>query len=153
MKVSNLDRGEIVAMVGGVIFAIAVFLPWYSTGNQFASLNGHHGAGLHVSAWNALSIMRYFLLAAAVAPAILAYIIVREHALSWPRGELTAVVAITAVTLVLVRGLILKPGEPSGQISLDYGWFVALGAGILILVGALIRTGESDRGRKPPGVL
>jgi hypothetical protein len=97
--------------------------------------------------------MRFLLLLAALAPVILAYIIVRDHALSWPRGELTAVVAITAITLVLVRGLILKPGEPSGQISLDYGWYVALAGGILILVGALMRTGETDRGRKPPGVL
>ena len=48
--------------------------------------------------------MRYVLLIAAVAPAILAYIIVRGHALSWPRGELTAVAALLALTLTLFRG-------------------------------------------------
>jgi len=72
------------------------------------------------------------LLLGAIAPAILAYIIARDHALSWPRGELTAVVAITAITLILVRGLIIKPsdsGHPSGEISLDYGWYIALVGG------------------------
>ena len=66
------------------------------------------------------------LLLAAIAPAILAYIIIRGHALSWPRGELTAVVALAALTFIIFRGVIDKPGTPSGQISIDYGWWVAL---------------------------
>ena len=70
--------------------------------------------------------MALLLLLAAVAPFILAWIIVREHRLSWPRGELTAVVGLTALTLILVKGFIFKPGEPTGQISLSYGYFLAL---------------------------
>ena len=66
------------------------------------------------------------LLIAAVAPLILAWIIVRGHALSWPRGELTAVVALVALTLTLFRGVIDRPGSPSGEISLGYGWWIAL---------------------------
>jgi hypothetical protein len=153
MDFSKLERGEIVAVLGGLLLAVAVFLPWYKLGNQFATLNGHRGAGAHLSAWQSLSIIRILLLLAAIAPVVLAWIVVREHALSWPRGELTAIVAITAITLIFVRGLIIKPGTPSGEVSLDYGWFVALLAGVVILVGAVIHRSQFDTVRKPPGVL
>ena len=93
------------------------------------------------------------LLIAAVAPLILAWIIVRGHALSWPRGELTAVVALVALTFTLFRGVIDRPGSPSGQISLGYGWWIALLGAILILVGSVGRAQESAGRRKPPGVL
>ena len=39
-----------------------------------------------------------------MAPLILAWIIIRGHALAWPRGELTAVVALVALTLTVFRG-------------------------------------------------
>jgi hypothetical protein len=46
-----------------------------------------------------------------------------------------------------------KPGTPSGEISLDYGWFVALIGGLLILAGSIWRSRESAARKKPPGVL
>ena len=93
------------------------------------------------------------LLAAAAAPLILAWIVVRGHALSWPRGELTAVVGVAAFVLVLFRGVIDKPGSPTDQISLSYGWFVALGGTLLLIAGAAWRYQENAPRRKPPGVL
>jgi hypothetical protein len=93
------------------------------------------------------------LLIAAVAPLILAYIIVRGHALSWPRGELTAVTALVALTFTIFRGVIDRPGSPSGQIRIGYGWWMALLGGLLILVGSVWRSQESAGRRKPPGVL
>ncbi|HVS28274.1 MAG TPA: hypothetical protein VHE14_01915 [Solirubrobacteraceae bacterium] len=157
LNFDNLRRGEYIAAVGGVLLAIAVFLPWFELGNGNAHLEGaqnfSHHPGLGISAWQALVAIRFLLLLGAIAPWILGYIILRDHALSWPRGELTAVVAITAMTLVLVRGLIIKPGNPHEQIHLSYGWYLALFAGVLMLVGALTRVSESERVRKPPGVI
>ena len=100
-----------------------------------------------------MSIIRFLLLLAAVAPLILAWIIVRGHALSWPRGELTAVTALAALTFTIFRGLIDKPGTPPGEISVDWGWGVALAGGLLILIGSIWRSRESAAERKPPGVL
>jgi uncharacterized membrane protein len=100
-----------------------------------------------------MTVLRYFLLAAAAAPIILAWIILRGHALSWPRGEMTAVIAIAALTFIVFRGLIDKPGQPIGEIGIDYGWFVALVGGLLILAGSIWRSRESSARRKPPGVL
>jgi hypothetical protein len=153
MNFKQLDRGEIIAMVGGIVLGISLILNWFSLGNALASLNSCHGPNGHCSGWNSLTILRYLLLLAAVAPLILAWIIVRGHALSWPRGELTAVTALAALTFVIFRGLIQRPGNPSGEISIDWGWGVALAGGLLILIGSIWRSREKAEPRKPPGVL
>jgi hypothetical protein len=148
-----LNRGELIAIGGGILLGISVFLAWYTLGNRFARLNSCQGPNSSCTGWESLSALRYLLLAAALAPAVLAWIIVRRHALAWPRGEVTAIVAIVALVLILFRGLIDKPGQPSQEIGLDYGWFLALVGGLLILAGAVWRTQESGPRRKPPGVL
>lgn len=153
MDFKQLDRGELVAVIGGILLGISVFLSWYTLGNHYASLNTCHGPHSTCTAWNGLLILRYLLLAAAVAPAILAWIIIRGHALSWPRGELTAVTALAALTMTVFRGLIDRPGTPPGEIGTAWGWFVALVGGLLILLGAVTRARESAARRKPPGVL
>ena len=80
-----------------------------------------------------------------------AYVVARDHQLSWARGELTAVLAITALGFVLCIGVIDRPGEPPGQIELAWGWYVALAGSALMLAGAARRTGESARGRSRRG--
>jgi hypothetical protein len=157
MDFKELDRGEAVATLGGILLLLSIFLTWFTLGNQFTHLSScsgpqHGGGATSCSGWAALSI-KDLLILASLAPAILAYIIVRGHALSWPRGELTAVTALAALTLIIFRGLIDPPGSPSGEINLGYGWFVALLGGLLILVGSITRSRESTSRRKPPGVL
>jgi 4-amino-4-deoxy-L-arabinose transferase-like glycosyltransferase len=152
MHFGNLQRGEIIAAIGGVLLAIAVFLPWYHTtdGNPNSLIEGRRGG---FSAWDVHTISRFLFLAAAAAPLILVWIIIREHQLSWPRGELTAVVGITAGALALVLGFIARPGDPRDTISLQIGWYVAVVSSLVILVGAAHRSSETAAVRKPPGVL
>ena len=153
MDLRALNRGEIIAVVGGVLFGLSLALPWYSLGNVHAHLNSCHGPDTGCSGWNSLTILRYLFLLGALAPAILAYIIARGHALAWPRGELTAVVAVVALIFTLFRGLVDKPGGPPEEISINWGWGVALVGSLLILAGAVWRSQESAPRRKPPGVL
>jgi len=153
MHFRDLDRGELIAVAGGILLGISVFLVWFTLGNSHASLNDCRGPNGTCTAWRSLTVLRYFLLATAVAPAILAWIIIRGHALSWPRGELTAVIALAALTFTVFRGVIDKPGSPRGQISQGFGFWIALVAGLLILVGSVWRSQESAARRKPPGVL
>ena len=131
---------------------MGIFLPWYRTSsdNANALIDGRRG---DLSAWTVHPIMRWLLLAAAVAPLILVWIIVRDHELSWSRGELTAVVGIAAFGLIFYAGVIDRPGEPQGEISLGIGWFLALLGSILMIVGAAMRSADTDKPRKPPGVL
>jgi hypothetical protein len=152
MNLGRLGRGEFLAVAGGLLLALGLFLPWYGTNpdNRNANIDGARGT---VSGWEAHPILHWFLLAGALAPLILAWVIVRDHQLSWPRGEMTAVVGMIALVLVLYVGLVDRPGAPSSQISLKAGWIVAvLGCGLMVVGGAL-RAGSTERPRKPPGVL
>ncbi len=152
MDLRRITTSEIVAAVGGFLLAIGVFLPWYSPNqdNRNANVGGVRDA---VSAFDAHTYLRWLLLAAALAPIILLWIVVRDHELSWPRGEMTAVIGIIAFGLVAYVGIIDRPGEPSGQIGLGIGWFISLLGTILIAVGGSYRASTTERPRKPPGVM
>lgn len=154
MKFEKLDLGEALAVIGGLVLALSLFLTWYTLSNQYASLHSCRGPKGSCSGWTSLGPLSAILLIAAVAPVILAYIVARGHALSWPRGELTALCSLAAIVLTLFLGFIDKPGSPKGEIHISYGWFLAMLGGLLILIGALVRSQESGgRRRKPPGVL
>jgi hypothetical protein len=151
MDIGRVQRGERIAIYGGILLAVGLFLSWYHL-----ELNGVAGGTrgpADLSGWEAHPTMRWFLLAAAVAPLILAWIIARDHALSWPRGQLTSVVAIAAFGLVGYSGVIDRPGEANSLIGLKYGWFVALLGTILMLVGSVMRQSETEIARKPPGTI
>src|ERR1700722_7111866 len=151
MNIKELDRGELVAVAGGILLGISLFLSWYSLGNHNAVLGSCHGPNSSCSGWASLQVIRFLLLLAAIAPAILSYIIIRGHALSWPRGELTAVTALVALTLTIFRGLIDKPGSPPGEITISFGWWLALIADLLILTGSVWGAQEGGANSKPPG--
>ena len=152
MHFRQLDRGELIAVLGGAILGLSVFLAWYTLGDKYTVLGHCRGPNTSCSAWNSLLVLRFLLLVTAVAPAILAWIILRGHALSWPRGEMTAIIAIAALTFTLFRGLIDRPGTPSGEISISYGWWIGLAGGVLILFGSVWRAQQSAAIRKPPGL-
>src|SRR5215212_5091548 len=121
MDLTKLRGGEIAAAIGGVVLVIAVFLPAYSPNRA----NGNAtvaGGRTDASLWAAHSVIRILLLLTAVAPIVLVYIIARGHELSWPRGEMTAVIGLVAATLLFYTGVIDRPGEPPGEIGLSFGW-------------------------------
>ena len=153
MHFRELDRGELIAVVGGIILAVSLFLPWFSLGNSHAVLNSCRGPSTTCTGWHSFLVMRYLFLLGAVAPLILTWIIVRGHGLSWPRGELTAITAILMLVLILFRGAIDKPGSPRSEFSIDYGFGVAVVGALIILAGSLLRAQEGAERRKPPGVL
>ena len=152
MNVGKLGRGELVAALGGLLLGVCLFLPWYETApdNPNAVIDGARGA---LSGWEVHTLMRWLLLAAAAAPFILIWIVLREHELSWPRGEMTAVAAIAAFGLVAYAGFLDRPGDPGGAISLQLGFFGALLGTILMILGGAMSAGETERVRKPPGVM
>ena len=151
MDFSQLRKGEIAAAIGGIVLVIAIFLPAYSpSDNPNATVAGSHA---DASIWDANSISRILLLLAAIAPIVLTYIVIRQHELSWPRGELTAVIGLIASTLLFWHGVIQRPGEPSGQVSLSIGWYLGFLGALAIAGGGAVRAAQSERRRKPPGVL
>jgi len=156
MDTSELRRSELVGVIAGLVLVISLFLEWYSLGSDAVrdeSSDWVCGEGNNsCSGWDTFPILRWLLIAAAAAPAILAYIVVRGHTLTWPRGELTAIVGITAFVLIAYNGIIDKPSPSDIQVSLSYGYFVAMLAALGIFLAGGFRAVESGGGgrRKPP---
>jgi hypothetical protein len=150
VRAARLRGTELVGMAGGALLVAAVFLPWYGTdaANSHSQVDGRTGS---LSAWDVHPILRWLLLAAATAPFVLAWIILRGHALSWARGEMTVVASIAAFGLVAYNGFVDRPGDIA--ITLKAGFLAALVATVVMIGAAAKRSSESERPRKPPGTI
>jgi hypothetical protein len=159
MDTSKLDRSEIVGMAAAALLVISLFLEWYSLSTdpdvvQRGTDPGNWACGVgntSCSAWDTFPIVRWLLLLAASAPFILAWIVMRGHALSWPRGELTAVTGLIAFVLIATNGFIDKP-QDGLELGLGIGFWLALLSSFLIFLSGGFRAVESGGGarRKPP---
>src|SRR3954465_14703900 len=136
-------------MAAGALLA-ALFVPWYGTdaSNSHSQVHGRTGS---ISGWGGHPLLRWLLLAAASAPFVLAWIILRGHALSWARCEMTVVTSVAAFGLVAYNRFVDRPGEIA--ISLELGFFAALAATLVMVAAAAKRSSESERPRKPPGTI
>jgi hypothetical protein len=159
MDTSKLDRSEIIGMAAAAVLVISLFLEWYSLSTDPSVVqrgddpaNWACGVGnTSCSAWDTFPVLSVLLVLAAAAPFILSWIVMRGHALSWPRGELTAIVGLTAFVLIAYNGLVDKPQEGL-EMSLAIGYWLALLASIGIFLSGGSRAVESGGGarRKPP---
>ncbi len=153
MHPSKLKPGEFVAIGGGLLLTVALFLNWYASKGEGRILKGKEMLEGSISGWDVHTIIRYPILIAALAPIILTYIILRNHALSWPRGELTAVLGIFAFGLIAYNGLADRPATSNSLSSLQLGWYLSILGSLLIVGGSAIRASSVERKRKPPGTL
>jgi len=141
-------------VVGGILLGVSLFLAWYGLGNQNAVLNGCRGPNRSCTAWSSLSVVRFLLLIAAASPGDpRVHRRARVTPSRGPEASSRRSPRLAALTLTVFRGVIERPGTPSGEISVHYGWWVAVLGGLLILVGSVWRSQESATRRKPPGVL
>jgi hypothetical protein len=148
--VGRLRGTELVGMAAGALLVAALFLPWYGTdaSNSHSEVRGRTGS---ISGWDVHPILRWLMLAAASAPFVLARIILRGHALSWARGEMTVVTSVAAFGLVAYNGFVDRPGEIG--ILPRVGLYAALLATVTMVGAAAKRSSESERPRKPPGTI
>jgi hypothetical protein len=154
---TKLSRSEVIGMIAAVVLVGSLFLEWFTLDTEGVtrdeSADWVCGEGNNsCSGFDTFPILRWLLIAAAAAPFILAWIVIRGHALSWPRGELTAIVGLIAFVLIGYNGLIDKPSANDIGVSLSYGYFVALVASLGIFISGGFRAVESGGGapRKPP---
>jgi hypothetical protein len=171
---SRIRPSEFIGFAGAAVIAFALFLlPWFSSScSSAAAAKASGGAGGcnpnskielasgHLSygtftGWETYTYIRWLLLAACIAPFVLAYIIARGHALSWRPGEITMIVGMVAFALILLDGIIL--GRPGGNkknavdISLEYGYLIGLLGCFLLSYGGFRRQAENVKA-KPPGI-
>lgn len=164
---SRLNRNRtILGAAASVLLLISLlFLPWFeldenpqrsgpeATPDAFICGEGEYSC----TGWETFPIMRWLLLAAVLAPAILAWILIRGHKLSWAPGEATMVVGFTAFVLVLYNGIIDRPGSQIAEsgVSLDIGYWIALVATLMMSATGFLRSQESGgrQARKAPGTV
>jgi hypothetical protein len=158
MDFTKLDRSEVFGVIAGLVLVGSLFLVWYSLDTGEGVLRDEEsdwvcGVGNDsCTGFETFPILRWLLIAAAAAPLILSYIVVRGHQLTWPRGELTAIVGLTAMVLIGYNGFVDRPSPNDIGVSLSYGYFLALLAAIGIFIAGGFRAVESGGGapRKPP---
>lgn len=157
MGTEKLSRSEILGMVAALILVGSLFLQWFSLETENVARDEPEdwvcGVGdNNCTGFDTFPILRWLLIAAASAPFILAWIVLRGHALSWPRGELTAIVGLTAFVLIAFNGLIDKPSANDIGVSLSFGYWIGLLASLGIFFAGGFRAVESGGGaqRKPP---
>ena len=170
MDFSRLNTTRVI--VGGaasiLLIVSLLFLPWYSVDldvpqrvegtNAFNADSFICGTGEDsCTGWETFPILRWLLLLAALAPLILAWILVRGHKLSWAPGEMTMVAGFAAFVLILYNGIIDKPGTGPAEIgiSLDIGYWIALLSALTIAGTGFTRSVESAprQTRKAPGTV
>jgi hypothetical protein len=162
MDFSRLDRNRVLlGGVGSIVLIVSIlFLPWYSlshTPTRAAQDAWICGTGDYsCTGFDTFPVLRWFLLAGALAPLILGWILVRGHQLSWAPGEATMVVGFVEIVLIGYNGLIDKPGSGPQEIgvSLDYGYWLALLGAIAIAATGFLRSQVGQkRERKAPGTV
>jgi hypothetical protein len=153
----KLSRSEIVGMIAALVLVGSLFLEWFSLETENVARDEDDdwvcGVGDNsCTGFDTFPILRWLLIAAASAPFILAWIVLRGHALSWPRGELTAIVGLTAFVLIAYNGIIDKPSANDIGVNLSFGYWLAILASLGIFLTGGFRAVESGGGgrRKPP---
>ena len=153
MDLGRLQRGEFIGFFGVGVLLVSLFLPWFETNpdNRNAQINGQTG---EFNAFDTYGTLDWLLVAACLAPFVLAWIVVRGHKLTWRPGEITMIVGMTAFALIILNGVILgRPGDPDSEIDIKIGYFVGLLGSAMICAGGIIRQAEGARARKPPGTV
>ena len=157
-------------VVGGLASTLLVvsllFMPWYSLSHIVARdpHNSSYDPGaficgtndFHCTGFETFPIDRWLYILTALAPLILAYILVRRHRLGWSPGEMTMVAGFAAMILILYNGVIDKPGSGLAEsgVGLDYGYWVALVSAIAIGATGFSRSQAGQRQvRKAPGTV
>jgi hypothetical protein len=165
MDFSRLNyRRLAVGLTASALLIIAIlFLPWYSLDHNPQRVDSNPDAWVcgtgdySCTGFDTFPILRWLLLLAALAPIILAWILVRAHKLSYPPGEMTMVAGFAAFVLIGYNGIIDKPGTGIAEtgVSLDYGYWIALIASVAIAAVGWTRSLESGarQKRKAPGTV
>jgi hypothetical protein len=153
---SRLTVGELLGMAAALVLLGSLWLSWFSTSasneNSVITTAGI-GPGESASAWQTFRLLDWVLVAACIAPFVLTWIIARGHELTWKPGEVTMLVGMIAFVLILCNGIILGKPDPGIEVSLAWGYLVALVAAFGMMVAGFLRQALHSDAKKPPGVL
>jgi hypothetical protein len=164
----RLGLPELVAAVGGAVLTWALWLPWFATSCDSASPASPAGCNPHsvfdakpgvdrslgqFDAVEAFASLPLLLIIAAFIPAVVAWMMARGGRSGFRPGEAVMIAGIYGTVLVLLNGLVLgRPGEQTVDVSLRWGYFVAIAGALALVAGGLLRQARDVRGRNAPGM-
>jgi hypothetical protein len=140
----HIAWSDVAQLALSVTLGISLVLPSYGTAssNPHSNIDGKRG---DLTGWAVHPVLRWVLLGPAVCGVLGAWQTVRVQKTELPRGELTVILAPVVVVLLVGCGLLDRPGAPSSTISLEYGWFLALGGSLGAIGTGLVRLARSRR--------
>ena len=136
MDLRKERNGDWIALASGVVLIVALFLPWYDTGEET------------LSAWQELTVIDFFLLGCALFGVAQWFFTAQQSTPAMPLAVagLGAWAGVLAVLLTLTRIV----DAPADGLTVQFGAFVALAASIGLFTGAWRALGD-ERIRMPDG--
>jgi hypothetical protein len=156
-----LGLSELLAAVGGVALTWSLWLPWFATSCESTSPPTPAGCNPHsvfdakpgvdrtigqFDAAEAFATLPLLLIIAAFIPLVVSWMIARGSRRDWRPGEAVMIAGIYGTVLVVINGLVLgRPGAESVDVSLQWGYFVAIAGGLTIVAAGLMRQARDLR--------
>src|SRR3954447_7787963 len=142
MRRTNIDAGPILALVGGLLLVVSLFLNWYEPG---------------VSAWTVFEFVDLLLALSALSAVLISIELMVPQLLPIARVPAAERVLLTAgtVALVLVGSQLVNHPPAAQREAVDYGAWLALAGGALLFAGGLapiawVSVGVTSAHRQPP---
>ncbi len=140
MDVNNLNTGEKIAGVAGVVLLIVMFLvEWFTYGEGAFSVGG--------DAWQTMEFIRFIILLTALAGITLAVMAAMQSQANLPvaMSAITAGIGILAVILIIFR-IISPPDFGVGDLAEATGADFDVGRGIGVFLGLIAAAGVAYGG-------
>jgi hypothetical protein len=168
LDVHRLGMPELVSGLGAVALVTSLWLPWFATScdstspaspagcnvnSIFDAKNGVDRSIGQFDAVEAFATLPLLLVILAGVTGLIAWMMARRQS-EWRPGEPVMIAGIYALVLVLCNGIILgRPGERTVDVSLQYGYYVAIAGALAIGVAGLLRQRRGSQERtSPPGM-
>ena len=143
--IGRLRDGDWIALTGGIVLLVALFLPWYGVTIRFT---GGPSQELEASAWEAFGVLNVILLVLALVPFALAYFQATDDSPTLPSTfSMLATLAGMLATLLIAYRLLNQPG-PNDLVETRWGAWVGFLAALALSAGAW----RSMRNEAMPGV-
>jgi hypothetical protein len=133
----RLSPGDWIAAVAGVVMLVALFLPWYSSGNE------------DLNAWQSMAVDDVILAVVALL-AIAAAVFVGLRRFTSLSVAVTSLAILPAVCGLVVTTYRLISPAPPGEVSLGVGAWLALAATVAIALGACAGAVDEGPSRRSP---
>jgi hypothetical protein len=160
---------DLIASLGAAALVWSLWLPWFATScertspptpagcNPYSLFDAKPGVDRALGQFDAVeafATLPLLLLIAAAIPLVAAWVVARGGRSSFSPGEGVMIAGIYATGLVLLNGLILgRPGDQTVDVSLQWGYFVAIAGALALAAGGVLRRARELHERRAPGSL